>query len=125
MKTAVQSRGYCAEQMAADYLIEHGYTVCARNYAIRAGEVDIVARKGDVVAFVEVKMRSKSYFNLSLVVDRSKQKKIITAALHYALKNKYSNYVLRFDIVLVEPDRESSSFEITHIPNAFTASESA
>ncbi len=124
MKTEIQGRGYQAEQMVVDYLIEQGYTVCARNYCIRAGEIDIIARKAEVVSFVEVKMRSKRYFNLSLVVDRSKQRKIIATALHYAAKNKYTEHVLRFDVALVEPNMEDNTFDITFIPNAFTASES-
>jgi len=124
MKTEIQGRGYQAEQMVVDYLTQQGYTICARNYCIRAGEVDIIARKAEVVSFVEVKMRSKRYFNLSLVVDRSKQRKIIATALHYAAKNKYTQHVLRFDVALVEPNMEDNTFDITFIPNAFTASES-
>jgi putative endonuclease len=124
MKTEIQGRGYDAEQMVVDYLTQQGYTVCARNYAIKAGEIDIIARKAEVVAFVEVKMRSKHYFNLSLVVDRSKQRKIIATALHYAAKNKYTQHVLRFDVALVEPNMDDNTFDINFIPNAFTASES-
>ncbi|MBY0110227.1 MAG: YraN family protein [Candidatus Babeliaceae bacterium] len=123
MKTEIQGRGYYAEQMVVDYLTQQGYGICARNYTIRAGEIDIIACKAEVVAFIEVKMRSKRYFNLSLVVDRAKQKKIIATALHYAAKNNYTQHVLRFDVALVEPNMHDSTFDITFIPNAFTASE--
>ncbi len=125
MKTEIQSRGYYAEQMVVDYLTQQGYSICARNYSISAGEIDIIARKAEIVSFVEVKMRSKRYFNLSLVIDRSKQKKIITTALHYAAKNNYTQHVLRFDVALVEPNMHDSTFHIMFIPNAFTASERA
>lgn len=124
MKTEIQGRGHNAEQMVVDYLLQHGYTICARNYAIKAGEIDIIASKGKVVAFVEVKMRTRLYFNTSLVVNHPKQKKIITTALHYAAKHNYTQHVLRFDIALVEPAMEHNMFTINFIPNAFTAPES-
>lgn len=62
MKTEIQGRGHDAEQMVVDYLLQQGYTICARNYAIKAGEIDIIARKAEVIAFVEVKMRARRYF---------------------------------------------------------------
>jgi putative endonuclease len=123
MKSEIQSRGAAAEQLVVDYLSQQGYMVCARNYAVKAGEIDIIAVKDEVVAFVEVKMRTTRYFNLSLVVDHAKQRKIIAAALHYASKNKYNRHVLRFDVALVEPTNEHG-FTITFIPHAFTAPES-
>lgn len=123
MKTEIQGRGYQAETLVVDYLTQQGYTICARNYCIKAGEVDIIARKGEVVSFVEVKMRSKSYFNLSLVVNRFKQRKIIAAALHYAAKNRFTQHVLRFDVALVEANLTTDTLDITFIPNAFTARE--
>lgn len=51
------SLGRQGETMAASYLSAHGYTVLQRNYSCPMGELDIVARQGDVVAFVEVKTR--------------------------------------------------------------------
>jgi putative endonuclease len=123
MKTEIQGRGYTAEKLVADYLVLQGYTICCSNYTTRSGEIDLIARKGEVVAFVEVKMRSKHYFNLSLVVDRSKQRKIIITALQYAARNSYTHHVLRFDVALVEPDLESNTFAVNYIPNAFTGSE--
>lgn len=124
MKTVIQGRGYNAEKMVADYLVEKGYTICAHNYSLKGGEIDIIARKDEVVAFVEVKMRTKHYFNLSLVVDYSKQKKIIKTALQYAARHQLNQHVLRFDVALVEPHVEDTAFDITFIPNAFTARES-
>jgi putative endonuclease len=123
MKTEIQGRGYNAEQLVADYLQQQGYTILARNYTIKSGEIDIIARKDEVVAFVEVKMRSTHYFNLSLVVDRSKQRKIIITALHYATRNSYTQHVLRFDVALVESNLENDTLNINYIPNAFTAPE--
>lgn len=123
MKTEIQGRGYSAEQLVADYLVEQGYFICARNYSTKSGEIDIIARKGQVVAFVEVKMRSTHYFNLSLVVDKAKQRKIIVTALHYAARNSYTQHVLRFDVALVEPNMQDDTFSINFIPNAFTGSE--
>lgn len=50
--------GQRGEQMATDYLIKHGYVILERNWFMRIGEVDIIARKDDVIYFFEVKTRS-------------------------------------------------------------------
>ena len=97
MKTELQQRGLEAETLVADYLIKNGYRICARNYTIRAGEIDIIAQKDEVIAFVEVKMRTTKHFNTSLVVDRTKQRKIITTARTYAASHSYYQHILRFD----------------------------
>lgn len=54
-------RGLWAEAAAADYLVQLGYQVLARRYRVPAGEVDLVARDGDVLAFVEVRFRSDAH----------------------------------------------------------------
>ncbi len=123
MNSLLQSRGHEAERLVADHLRQQGYTVLEHNYRTKTGEIDIILKKNDLIAFVEVKMRSAHYFNLSLVVDRSKQQKIIKTALHYAARNHYTQHVLRFDVALVEPGPQGDGFVVSFIPNAFTAPE--
>lgn len=111
--------GKKGELLVAHYLQKQGYTVLQTNYSIRGGEIDIIAQRQEVLAFIEVKMRSQLYFNTSEVVNRSKQNKIIHTARHYiAQSNVQQDRVYRFDIALVEP--KDHDYTITYIPNAFT-----
>ncbi|MBQ5420399.1 MAG: YraN family protein, partial [Selenomonas sp.] len=52
-----QILGSQGEQAAADFLQQQGYKICARNFRVPVGEIDIIARQGEVLAFVEVKTR--------------------------------------------------------------------
>lgn len=116
-----QILGVHGEQAAAAFLREHGYVIMACNVRWRGGEVDIIARHRDVLAFVEVKTRRyETPFPLSGVVTPTKQRKIIMTARHFVAEHKLYNYALRFDIALVILPFEGKSV-ITHIPHAFTA----
>jgi putative endonuclease len=77
------NHGALGEDMAYRYLRERGCTVVARNYAARsgAGEIDLVAWDGEVLAFVEVKTRSSADFGVpDTAVDKEKQRRIAIAA---------------------------------------------
>lgn len=113
--------GKKGEALVAHYLQKQGFSILATNCTTRRGEIDIVAQKGNVLTFVEVKMRTTPYFNISEVITRSKQRKIIHAARAYLLHNGYTSdtMIFRFDAALVQP--ESTDYSITYIPNAFTA----
>jgi len=116
--------GSQGEQAVVNYLIKQGYTICARNYAIRAGEIDIIARKDEVLAFVEVKTRTTAYFNLSEVIVPAKQRKIMYTARHYIFMNKIEDMVYRFDVALLHSKEniatEPATWDITYIRDAFT-----
>lgn len=114
--------GKKGEILVAQYLKKQGYTILTTNYSVRGGEIDIVAQKQQVLAFVEVKMRSNVYFNISEVITPSKQRKIILAARMY-IARYYTTVerVYRFDVALVEP--QDHDYTITYISNAFTALE--
>ena len=58
------NRGQLGEDLAASYLAAHGYTIVARNFRTRYGEIDIIACKDGFVAFVEVKLRKNARFGL-------------------------------------------------------------
>jgi len=114
--------GKKGELLVTQYLKKQGYTILTTNYSVRGGEIDIVAQKQHVLAFVEVKMRSNVYFNISEVVTPSKQRKIILAARMYAARYYTAiERVYRFDVALVEP--QDHDYTILYIPDAFTAAE--
>ena len=114
-------RGAHAEAFVAQYLCERGCVILARNYRIRAGEVDIIASKGDVGMFVEVKMRATEYFNTSEVITPSKIRKIQRAARYFLAEHGSADKAWRFDVALV--GESAQGFTITYIENAFYADE--
>ena len=80
--------GNNGEDIVASWLENHGATILARNFQTRVGEIDIIATKGDVIAFVEVKTRSTEYFPIAQTVHFGKQQKIIKTAKMFIMANK-------------------------------------
>ena len=105
--------GKAGENKACSYLKNSGYKILKRNYKNPFGEVDIIAEKQDVVAFIEVKTRlTDSYGSPSEAVNKTRQTKYINAA-NYFFSGKDIDCTVRFDII------EIYKGEITHIENAF------
>lgn len=111
----IKLRGRSGEAAAAAYLKKKGYKLLAMNYATRLGEVDIIARDGDFVVFVEVKLRNNPNFaEAREFVTYSKRRKIIATAQLY-LQKQETELQPRFDIIEIYTDDGS----INHIENAF------
>lgn len=117
-KTIAQRLGSAGEYAVGRWLEQQQFSVLAYNYRTMGGEVDVIAQKNDIIAFVEVKVRTHDYFNSSQVIIPSKQKKIIKTAQHFCMCHRIENKVIRFDVALLKPIE--NSFEITYISNAFT-----
>lgn len=119
------SIGRLGEDAAVAYLRQQGYEIAARNYRTRQGEIDIVAKEGGCLCFVEVKTRKNDRFGLACeAVDVRKQVRLIGAAEHY-LAYHSTEAAVRFDIVEVYGQVRQSGFvvrEIRLIRNAFDAS---
>ncbi len=109
--------GNTGESIAAQFLRKIGYKILAQNYRTKHGEVDVIAQKDDVVAFVEVKTRTTTYVPISSVVTPTKQRHIAYTAQHYALTTGIKNKVLRFDIITIQGN--GTDHQLNHIPNAF------
>ena len=108
-------KGDRGEKMAAKFLKRSGYKILERNYRSPFGEVDIIAGKGDVVAFVEVKTRSSDRFGLpSEAVDRRRMERYANAARFY-FSGMEIGCTVRFDVI------EVFGKEINHIVSAFEA----
>lgn len=122
MNHSLTEFGKTGEQFVADYLVKQGFIIKAMNYRLRCGEIDVIAYKKPVMAFVEVKTRTYDYFHLSEVVSQTKQRKIIKTALWYASQHALTENVLRFDVALLQ--LQGNNYTVTYIENAFTAPES-
>lgn len=91
------------EKRAAEYLKEQGYEILQMNYRCRQGEIDIVAKEGGYLVFVEVKYRSDSGCGMPQeAVSSSKQRVISRVAEYYCLTHCHSMEIpCRFDVVAV------------------------
>ena len=101
-RTPAQVAGGNAEERAAAYLEERGLAIVARNYRTRLGEIDLVARDGEVLVFVEVRMRADESFGGALEsITPQKQRRIRAAALMYLGQFRQPPRC-RFDVVALE-----------------------
>jgi putative endonuclease len=111
--------GARAEQLAADELERRGCRVIDRNYRYRGGELDLVARDGDTLVFVEVRARRSAEFGAPYeTIGREKQRRVARAAEHWLVTHGLTRAFARFDVVSVLlPADGSPQLEI--ITNAF------
>lgn len=98
-----ERRGRWSEWTAALFLMVKGYRILAMRYRVRAGEVDIIARRGEIVAFVEVKARRDLMAAVDAVTFAS-QDRIRAAGDHWlARQPDAARLSLRYDIVAITP----------------------
>ncbi len=100
-------RGEQAEALAAAFIEERGLRILARNYRCRHGELDLIARDGDMLVFIEVRSRKDTRFGgAAASINASKREKLLKAARHY-LAALPVGPACRFDAVLLtgEPPR--------------------
>lgn len=110
-------KGLKGEEIACKYLIDNGYRILERNYRLKTGEIDIIAFKENILIFVEVKARSSNYYGYPYeAVNRKKQEKIISTAMHYVKLHNIRNTQFRFDVVEVYL---SNGNKVNHYINAF------
>lgn len=110
--------GNSGEDRAASYLEENGFKVISRNFRTRNGEIDIIAEKGKIVLFVEVKtLPNGTPELLEKVLDKRKQKRIVKTAKFFLAKHReYNDNYIRFDVIV----NDLPGFPpVYHIENAF------
>jgi putative endonuclease len=97
--------GLKAEQIAAFTLRLKGYSILARRFVVSGGEIDLVARRGDSIAFVEVKARADLEV-AAIAISATKRRRIARAARVWLARNPWAaNLNLRVDAVFVAPGR--------------------
>lgn len=108
--------GTIAENLATEYLITNGYSICERNKRFGHYEIDIIAMKGTLVCFIEVKARNGKYSEAIDAVDNKKINRIIRSADDY-MRNLNEDLGCRFDIITFNgtPD----NYQMEHIEDAF------
>jgi putative endonuclease len=97
--------GKASENTAAEYLKRQGYCILEVNYRTKLGEIDIVAKEGKTICFVEVKSRSSLAFGLPKeAVNKRKQHKLSRCALSYLKEKHLCNQSCRFDVLSIIQD---------------------
>jgi putative endonuclease len=102
-RVAAFQTGLSAESRAAVWLIAKGYRILARRFRTPHGEIDIVARRRNLIAFVEVKARA-SLDEAAYAVTARQQQRIVNAAEGWLMAHpEHADFELRFDAMLIAP----------------------
>lgn len=120
--------GILGEQIAEDYLKNKGYQILDKNYSFRIsgnpqkGEIDIVAKKSDIISFIEVKtLRGRvALINPEEKVDFGKQRKLVKTAESWLMKKKIPlNIKWQIDVIAIELNSNKKA-KINHFENAIS-----
>ena len=115
-----QNKGARGEQRAVEYLREQGYRILERNYRCPLGEMDIIAREGKTVVFVEVKTRASDRFGSpQAAIGPQKQHRMTAIALYYLKAQGLLDGPARFDVAAVSLGEGGE--KVTLYKNAFDA----
>jgi putative endonuclease len=119
MPHARRRLGDRGEQLAESFLAGHGYVVVERNYRASGGEIDLVCRDGDTLAFVEVKTRRGTAFGMpEEAVTAAKLAHIVAAAEHYVAERELAGAPWRVDVVAIELDTSGRLVEVRLVRDA-------
>jgi putative endonuclease len=118
MSRARQTLGRIGEDLACRELERRGYAIVARRYRLRGGELDIVARDGQTIVFVEVKARAGRQFGRAAdAVTGLKRRRMAQLALDYLTRYRLTRCSCRFDVVSIQLENGHPTIEV--FQNAF------
>jgi len=109
--------GKLGEEMAADYLQKNGYTILQTNYVFLKAEIDIIAKKENILAVVEVKTRSSIEYGLPQEFVKPKKIQLLVKAINEYIIQNDLDVEVRFDIISVS--KNQNLFDIDHLEDAF------
>ena len=111
-----KEKGNLGELIALRYLIKKGAKILEKNYRIKTGEIDIIAKIEDELVFIEVKSRSSTRYGYPAeAVNYKKINKISNVARYFMLINNFNDVPIRFDVIEIYFNEK----KINHIINAF------
>jgi len=110
--------GKAGENIAANFLLDKGLVIITRNFRDKFGEIDIIAKDGETLVFVEVKTRRSDHFGIpEEAVTPAKQQQIIRVAMNYLAQGKLLDAPVRFDVIGIT--LKNGNPEIIHLVSAF------
>ncbi|MBN2659105.1 MAG: YraN family protein [Spirochaetales bacterium] len=112
-----RAKGREGEDLAVSFLEEKDYKILKRNFMSRTGEVDIICRTNNEIAFIEVKYWDYYDFeDLEYAINSTKRKRIVDTSRYFLVKyQQYRDFRLRYDVVFLS----RRTGEIHHLINAF------
>ena len=112
-----QTLGKWGEELAVDYMVEHGFEIVATYYRLRCGEVDIIATQGETIVFCEVKTRSSLNFGTpGSAVNYEKRNHIMRVAQCFLNAGNREHLYPRFDVIEIF---DFDKITINHMTNAY------
>ena len=115
-RIAAEKRGRRAETLAAWFLRLKAYRILARDFKTPVGEIDLIARRGRTIAFVEVKRRQDLTQGLEAVTPRAQARIMRAAQTFMAGRPDLAQFDLRFDVIVINP-----GFWPHHLQGAWTS----
>lgn len=118
--TSSAERGAWAESLACRHLLDQGLRLVTRNYRCRHGEIDLIMKDGETIAFVEVRLRSRTDYGTGAEsIDGRKQARLVASAEHYLQRHTTFSVACRFDVVSILESNKTHRLE--WIRHAFSA----
>ncbi|MBF0544893.1 MAG: YraN family protein [Candidatus Riflebacteria bacterium] len=114
--------GKNSENIAVSFLEKLGYKILFRNFRSRNAEIDIIAMDSSCLVFVEVRSKTKTDFGHPFeTISLHKQRKIISAAQFFLMKNRlFETKACRFDVLAIVDPENKTGVQIEHLKNAFS-----
>ncbi len=109
--------GKLGEELAVEYLQKNGYAILETNWTFQKAEIDIIAKKENILAVVEVKTRSSLDFGLPQDFVKNKKIQLLVKAVDAYVNEKNLDIDVRFDIIAIH--KEGKTFSIEHLIDAF------
>lgn len=109
--------GKQGEKLAVEFLREHGYEILETNWTFQKAEVDVIAKREDVLAIVEVKTRSSIDFGLPQDFVKPKKIQLLVKAVNEYVTQNDLDVSVRFDIIAIQ--KNGNEFIIEHLEDAF------
>ena len=119
MTTPKRQFGDWGERVAEYFLHRKGYSVIAKNFNTRYGEIDLVSKKGDRFIFIEVKTRANRKYGIpEEAVTSLKQRRLVRAAEIFISANHLENVDWQIDVLAIEGSPNDENIKVRHLKNA-------
>ena len=109
--------GKQGEEQAVDFLQKNGYDILETNWIFQKAEIDIIARKDETLAIIEVKTRSSIDFGLPQDFVKPKKIQLLVKAVNEYVNQNQLDVSVRFDIIAIH--KNANNFNIDHLEDAF------
>jgi len=121
MKRTKQQTGRIGEQLAADFLNSHGFEIAGRNVRTSSGEIDLLARRGDLLVFVEVKTRTSTRFGFpEEAITPKKLAHMMACAEEYLQNHAECCQEWRLDVISILAEKSTSNPQIEWFENVLS-----